>query len=352
MGHVRSQHRGRGGRPTIGGLRRLSRPLGAAAVSALLAMLLPASVLAAPPPAGDTASGSGVRAGAAPGSAEGIFSFNATSGPSGESAAGWFTVAFPNYASFTADVTCLKVTVGTAVIAGTINAGSAFLGAQATAPGMTFLTVVEDHGGPKHGVSPDTMGFIAWGPFDGLGASTPQQACDDPATFLGTSRFRLTSGNLSVKDVAPVWDTAYGAGERELIGGGGPGILFGVDAHSGPSGENPAGTVTMSTSAWIITGSVTCLRVTGGTAIVTGIITSGVGISPDSDPGNPFLVILEDHGSTRHGVSPDRMSVFLFGTGLPTDAAMCADPDTALGPFAATRLQLLSGGITVKDRRP
>jgi hypothetical protein len=301
--------------------------------------MLPAAAAAAPPPAGDSASGLGTRADSGCGaSCAPLFSFNATSGASGESPTGTFQVTFTGYASFIADVECLRVTGKSAIIAGTITSGNGF----EADPGNPFLTVIEDYGGPRRGVSPDKMGYVNWGPTD-FGAWTMQQACDDP-TLVGVdaTRFAITSGNIVVKDRLPVWDTASGLGVRAPNG-----VLFSFDAHSSPSGANPAGTFTMAIGSLTFTGSVTCLRVTGNTAVITGVIASGSGGSPDTDPGQPFVVIVEDHGKARHGVSPDKMSFVVFGTGIGDDVSLCADPDTATGP---DRFALLSGDIVVKDR--
>ena len=71
---------------------------------------------------------------------------------------------------------------------------------------------------------------------------------------------------------------------QDSVTGGGliVGASFGVDARSGPSGENPTGTARLSSSPVVglrVEGPVTCLSVTGNRAVIGFANTLG----------NPFL---------------------------------------------------------------
>jgi hypothetical protein len=157
-------------------------------------LLLPMTAAAAVPQ--DTASGSGVRAASCDGCAEPAFSFNITSGASGGPATGTFSVDMPDVASFTGTVTCLVVTGHTAVFAGVITSGT---GIEAE-PGLFFVTTIQDNGRPVKGVSPDQMGLVGWG-IDI--AASPEAACADPASSIGTDWYGLLSGNVVVRDATP-----------------------------------------------------------------------------------------------------------------------------------------------------
>jgi hypothetical protein len=78
----------------------------------------------------------------------------------------------------------------------------------------------------------------------------------------------------------PQLDTATATGSIGSVGSVGSVFNIQVDAHSGPSGENPGGLASMDTIVQIqvgsvtrdvdvrISGSVTCLNVTGNTAVI------------------------------------------------------------------------------------
>ena len=69
-----------------------------------------------------------------------------------------------------------------------------------------------------------------------------------------------------------------------------------LDAHSGPAGQNPSGGTFLSERAFSVTGTITCLTVTGNRAVVGGTYDDGFG---------GFLFEVEDNASTG---APDRMT--------------------------------------------
>jgi hypothetical protein len=98
------------------------------------------------------------------------------------------------------------------------------------------------------------------------------------------------------------------------------------DAHSGPSGENPRGSVTVATDgAVLLTGRVTCLTVTGNRATV-GVEFPGFG---------SFLTFLEDNAAA--GI-PDR-----FGA-QPVSTAPTVCPDNPTGASSS-----VNGNFVVHD---
>jgi hypothetical protein len=101
-------------------------------------------------------------------------------------------------------------------------------------------------------------------------------------------------------------------------------VTFIFDAHSGPNGENPTGTVT-NPALGIGPLPVNCLAVSGNRAVI--------GVSIDA-------LIVVDNGSPGAGLdtvaSPD------------VPVASCTDPPPiALGPFTA-----ISGDVVVHDAQP
>jgi hypothetical protein len=79
-----------------------------------------------------------------------------------------------------------------------------------------------------------------------------------------------------------------------------------IDAHSGPSGENPVGTI----EAIGFTGTISCLNVNGNRASL------GVNF-----PFGQFLLLVEDNGPGTN----DRRG---FGDPVLPDNNVCPDPDT------------------------
>ena len=158
------------------------------------AFLLPAA--AAAKSSGDTAVGEGVRsASCVVDCPEIAFSFSASSGPSGESPSGTFWADIPGSATFTADVTCLRVSGSQAVIAGVMTGGSG----DEVEVGNPFVVVVKDGGKSSKGIPKDTMSLLGWGVLD----VTAEEACADPAAIIGPEMFRLVSGDIVVTDVQP-----------------------------------------------------------------------------------------------------------------------------------------------------
>jgi hypothetical protein len=117
----------------------------------------------------------------------------------------------------------------------------------------------------------------------------------------------------------------FAGGDASFRGG----IQIDVDAHSGPSGENPTGNASISLRANFIGGPVTCLTVTGNRAVVGGEF-AGFG----------YLFVLVDNAATG---TPDR-----FGSGDPgqdSPTSCPANPAVALDPIE-------SGDLVVHDARP
>lgn len=127
-----------------------------------------------------------------------------------------------------------------------------------------------------------------------------------------------------------------------------------VDAHSGPSGENPSGSVNYQQGTPAYTeslpeGRVTCLAVSGNRAVVGGFGLRSVGgysFPPEFPPPPPadagFYLLLVDNGQPVPGqdLGPDEVAFKLGGTQPPTDCGTVALP--APTPFFA-------GDVTVTD---
>ena len=106
-------------------------------------------------------------------------------------------------------------------------------------------------------------------------------------------------------------------------------IPFDIDAHSGPSGENPTGTVRFVSEPFQIRleGSVTCLRVSRNRAVIGMITATGTPVFIDVTDGTPDLIGL------------------VFPVAPP--AAPCPAP--GIQPSAPP---ILSGDIVVTDAQP
>jgi hypothetical protein len=106
-------------------------------------------------------------------------------------------------------------------------------------------------------------------------------------------------------------------------------IPFDIDAHSGPSGENPTGTVRFVSEPLQIRleGSVTCLRVSRNRAVIGMITATGTPVFIDVTDGTPDLIGL------------------VFPVAQP--AAPCPAP--GIQPSAPP---ILSGDIVVTDAQP
>jgi len=139
---------------------------------------------------------------------------------------------------------------------------------------------------------------------------------------------------------------ATAAGDSVTGSGLVPNGAFYVDAHSGPSGENPTGTVTSSliTGYFVDTssGPVTCLNVSGNTAIVGFTLTGAGGYQTQG------LVKIVDNTASGQ---PDTLT---WNQGpYPTTANPCATlpnpgPTQTVGTYAPANIN----GFTVVDVVP
>jgi hypothetical protein len=125
---------------------------------------------------------------------------------------------------------------------------------------------------------------------------------------------------------APLEDSVVGSGVGNVPQFPVP---FDIDAHSGPSGENPTGTVRFVSQPFQIRleGSVTCLRVSRNRAVIGMVTATGTPVFIDVTDGTPDLI----------GV--------VFPVAPP--AAPCPAP--GIQPSA---LPILSGDIVVTDAPP
>ena len=132
-------------------------------------------------------------------------------------------------------------------------------------------------------------------------------------------------------------NSAPTAGSEPFIAGGGvQNAPFGITAHG--IGAAATGQLTEAFASGLVRVSVTCLRVSGNDAIVTGIVTHGV-----FGPGP--IVVFEgvDNGGPVHGVSPDLQR-------LSGQDAIYPDPSDTTGrcyqPFLPP-VSVKSGNIVV-----
>jgi len=319
--------------------------LGLLAIASLLIIGVPAVALAGTQASADTASGFGVRiAPCASGCATATFSFSAKSGPNGESPTGTFTVTFSDTTSFTGDVTCLNVSSGTAIMSGVVTSGANYYTA-----GMPFFVAVKDGGKPLKGVSPDKMGWV----FDSLDLNgyPANVACYHAADIPDSGdRFGLSSGDISVTDALRVQPTDWASGVGVRVAPCGTfcasaAVTF--SAQSGAHGESPKGTFSAAFSdGTSFTGRVTCLNASGGTAILSGIVQSGVGYYTSK---MPFYVAVEDNGQQVAGVSPDKMG-WIFDSGeLNGYAPMVACYHAADITDSGDRFDISDGDIAITD---
>ena len=120
----------------------------------------------------------------------------------------------------------------------------------------------------------------------------------------------------------PSEDSVAGAGVLNT------GVTVTIDARSGPSGENPRGTIAGVADLFRFSGVVACLHVDGNTAIV--------GANTDQGP----AVFRFTDGS------PDTTSVVVLTR--PVELGDCLAPFTGPSPGAS----FISGGIVVTDAHP
>lgn len=102
------------------------------------------------------------------------------------------------------------------------------------------------------------------------------------------------------------------------------------DAHSGPAGENPTGTVVYESVTYAFTGFVTCLRVTGNTATI--------GVTFDAGAGATFWRVYD----VRDGGVGGQDAYFVRGGSLGSGPTTCP---TMPPPLASVE----SGDIVVHD---
>jgi hypothetical protein len=158
-------------------------------------------------------------------------------------------------------------------------------------------------------------------------------------------------------------------GDGQRAGFGSPATYtptFTIDARSGHSGENAQGTMTIDWgTSWVdapfvsvpyrTTVNVTNLCVTGNTATIVGIITSG---TTNATVGDPLVVVVRDGG--EGGESDGMGGVYsgwgyfsnpIFTNNLRTLDDVCHNPyppeDAGIG-----FLPLVSGNIKVTDATP
>jgi hypothetical protein len=137
---------------------------------------------------------------------------------------------------------------------------------------------------------------------------------------------------------ASVADTVNGSGtfDQGLGPSNEPGVLSIIDARSGPSGENPTGqvdiTLGISLARTTFHGEVTCLAVTGHTAVVSGPVPNPLNLDVH------FVAAVEDNaGSGR----TDRVGAVVSMAPAPP----CPSPIPALVPLA-------TGDFSVFDAPP
>jgi hypothetical protein len=112
-------------------------------------------------------------------------------------------------------------------------------------------------------------------------------------------------------------------------------VTFVFNARSGPSGENPSGTVEWADRVQLYGGPVTCLTVTGNRATI--------GFENQHDLSEDFkggLIFLEDNGTP--GVGKD----LIVGDGLLADPPTVCPPNTVIYNFLQT---VTSGELIVND---
>ena len=130
----------------------------------------------------------------------------------------------------------------------------------------------------------------------------------------------------------PVGDSVTGSGATES------GVTFEVDAHSGPSGENPSGQITATASGPFFEGPVYCLSVRDNVAVLkmgSGFGLLGLTITDNTALGQPDIIQVNfDTGSPTECSLPDPQFTFTLVTGdivvtdappLPTSKDQCKD---------------------------
>ena len=165
--------------------------------------------------------GSGVRA---PSSSKDIpftFAFNGTTQPASNGSYGTFSGSYQHdpffrngvsaagkFASFAGSLRCVRAHGSHATIGAVITSGygydGTYSGRQHDLKGDWFITTVQD---PSRAGSPDTMGYVDWGPpayfgtaanFNGHRFGSFSSLCNNPSPDLGKTQFKLKSGDIRV----------------------------------------------------------------------------------------------------------------------------------------------------------
>lgn len=150
-----------------------------------------------------------------------------------------------------------------------------------------------------------------------------------------------------------------GSGVRGFPGGTGVTFSFAASSIALPGGVY--GTFTWSHAGTVTaTMVVTCLQVSGKTATIGGVVTSGYGLDGDGATesnedltGDWVITTVQDNGRPVNGVSPDKMGYIDWSdrtgwqeSGFPTFQSVCNDPADAIGD--TTMFSLTSGDITIR----
>jgi hypothetical protein len=138
-------------------------------------------------------------------------------------------------------------------------------------------------------------------------------------------------------------DFVVGGGQH-LAFGTGPGVVaFGVSAHSGPSGEDPKGSLTFTNTGegtQSFHAKVTCLIVAGNEAFATGVLTH-----PDSVEGQTVVLHAVDNGNPD-SATPDLIR-FSFEPFIVPEPGQ---PDCFLPVLAP--VPVTKGNMVVHDATP
>ena len=153
---------------------------------------------------------------------------------------------------------------------------------------------------------------------------------------------------------APQLDTATATGTPSLGVDGIYAATVDIDAHSGPSGESPGGHVVITGQADIrgvvypvvLSGPVTCLTVTGNTAVITIDGTLVIGDQTFVIDYGPATITLQDNGSAV----ADRFGFIQGGdcsTPVSTDQLLNGRAQVFdAHPLPTTKTDCMSGGFT------
>jgi hypothetical protein len=158
----------------------------------------------------------------------------------------------------------------------------------------------------------------------------------------------------SLSLAAPLQDSVTGS----IAQGGGSFPFFSVNAHSGPSGEAPTGTLTYSTftpsnSENLQSSTISCLAVTGKTAVVGGfgvLRTRGLGPNGpvETTTNTGFVAVISDNGQVT---PPPPGQPFPFSPDTFV-LSFVTTPDCAAPPSGGDRSFPGNGDLAVVDAQP